>query len=96
MPLRKGQKVVVKIDYFQGDGGRGLRLAWRTPAQLTTEASAINNAFETYLPAGADWYDFWTNERFVGGKNVTRPCPLDILPLYVRAGSIIPMSPVMQ
>jgi len=48
------------------------------------------------LPKGADWYDFWTNERFTGGQNVSKACPLDILPLYVRAGSIIPMSPVMQ
>jgi alpha-D-xyloside xylohydrolase len=96
MTLRKSQKIVVKIDYFQGNGARGLRLAWRTPGQLSAEASAINNSTETYLPAGADWYDFWTNERFTGGKNVSRPCPLDILPLYVRAGSIITMSPVMQ
>ena len=45
---------------------------------------------------GADWYDFWTNQRFVGGEWVTRQAPLDILPLYVRAGSIVPMGPELQ
>ena len=51
---------------------------------------------ETYLPQGADWYDFWTNERFTGGQTVQKDCPMDILPLYVRAGSIIPLGPNMQ
>jgi alpha-D-xyloside xylohydrolase len=94
--LRKDQKVDVKIEYFQGQGDRGLRLAWKTPSQRTSAATVINNAIETYLPAGTEWYDFWTNERFTGGKNVSRPCPLDLFPLYVRAGSIVPMSPVMN
>jgi alpha-glucosidase (family GH31 glycosyl hydrolase) len=34
----------------------------------------------------SDWYDFWTNERFTGGQKVAKACPLDIFPLYVRAG----------
>ncbi|HEY8931735.1 MAG TPA: DUF5110 domain-containing protein, partial [Rariglobus sp.] len=44
----------------------------------------------------ANWYDFWTNERFTGGQKVSKACPLDVFPLYVRAGSIVPMSPVMN
>ena len=51
---------------------------------------------ETYLPGGADWYDFWTNERLTGGHTVKKNCPLDILPVYVRAGSIVPMGPFVQ
>ena len=51
---------------------------------------------ETYLPKGADWYDFWTNERFTGGRSVSREVPLDIQPLYVRAGSIVPFGPAVQ
>lgn len=45
-----------------------------------------------YLPEGADWYDFWTGERTPGGQQVDRATPLAIMPLYVRAGSIIPMG----
>jgi alpha-glucosidase/alpha-D-xyloside xylohydrolase len=48
-----------------------------------------------YLPRGA-WYDFWTNQRQEGGKEVTRPVDLATIPLYVRAGAIIPMGPVKQ
>lgn len=50
----------------------------------------------TYLPQGTAWYDFWTNQRLEGGQAVQRDTPLDILPLYVRAGSIVPLGPVMQ
>jgi alpha-D-xyloside xylohydrolase len=49
-----------------------------------------------YLPAGADWYDFWTGERGAGGREVTASAPLDRIPLDVRAGSIVPMGPSIE
>jgi alpha-D-xyloside xylohydrolase len=51
---------------------------------------------ETYLPAGADWYDFWTNEKINGGNKATKETPLDIIPLYIKAGSILPIGPAVQ
>lgn len=51
---------------------------------------------KVYLPAGADWYDFWTGEKKQGGKEVMRLAPIDIMPVYVKAGTILPMAPVMQ
>jgi alpha-D-xyloside xylohydrolase len=45
-----------------------------------------------YLPAGTDWYNFWTNERLHGGQTITVAAPIDTLPLFVRAGSILPMG----
>jgi alpha-D-xyloside xylohydrolase len=45
-----------------------------------------------YLPAGTDWYNFWTNEKLHGGQTVTVAAPIDTLPLFVRAGSILPMG----
>ncbi len=51
---------------------------------------------ETYLPAGTDWYDFWTGEKLPGGDKVTKQTPLDIIPLYVKAGSVIPVGPSVQ
>lgn len=51
---------------------------------------------ETYLPAGCDWYDLWTNEKQEGGKKVIRETPIDIIPVYVRAGSILPIGPAVQ
>jgi alpha-D-xyloside xylohydrolase len=47
---------------------------------------------EVYLPAGTDWYNFWTNERLRGGQTINVAAPIDTLPLFVRAGSILPMG----
>jgi alpha-D-xyloside xylohydrolase len=51
---------------------------------------------EVYLPAGTDWYDFWTGEKFTGGKKIMRETPLDLLPLFIKAGSILPLGPTVQ
>jgi alpha-glucosidase (family GH31 glycosyl hydrolase) len=50
---------------------------------------------EVYLPQGA-WYDFWTGERLDGGREITRAVDLETIPLYVRAGSIVPLGSVKQ
>jgi alpha-D-xyloside xylohydrolase len=47
---------------------------------------------EVYLPAGADWYNFWTNERVHGGQTITVAAPIDVIPLFVRAGSVLPLG----
>lgn len=51
---------------------------------------------EVYLPGGPIWYDFWTGERTAGGVTVHTPAPIDIMPLFVKGGSIVPLGPVMQ
>jgi alpha-glucosidase (family GH31 glycosyl hydrolase) len=48
-----------------------------------------------YLPRGA-WYDFWTDERIEGGREIQRAVDLATIPLYVRAGAILPFGPVKQ
>jgi alpha-D-xyloside xylohydrolase len=45
-----------------------------------------------YLPAGTDWYNYWSGERVSGGKPVKVDAPIDTLPLFVRAGSILPFG----
>jgi len=59
-------------------------------APVTTRGATSRTV---YLPKGADWYDFWTGRRFAGGQVVHRAAPLGVLPLYVRAGSILAMGP---
>jgi alpha-D-xyloside xylohydrolase len=49
-----------------------------------------------YLPAGTEWYDFWTGDRTAGGTSITAQAPLDRIPLDVRAGSILPLGPVIE
>jgi alpha-D-xyloside xylohydrolase len=97
--LKQGQRVPITLEYYQATSERNLRLAWRTPSQmagLAQHADKPDTTMQTYLPAGCDWYDFWTHERIKGGTTATRDVPLDVFPLYVRAGSIVPMGPVVQ
>jgi alpha-D-xyloside xylohydrolase len=49
-----------------------------------------------YLPSGSDWYDFWTGNRYAGGQTILADAPLEIMPLYVRSGSIVPLGPAIQ
>jgi alpha-D-xyloside xylohydrolase len=51
---------------------------------------------DVYLPAGTGWFDFWTGEKLQGGKHVEKEVPVDIMPLYVKSGSIVPMGPFVQ
>ena len=55
-----------------------------------TEQGATHRA--VYLPAGCDWYNFWTNERLDGGQTIEADAAIDTLPLFVRAGSILPLG----
>ena len=49
-----------------------------------------------YLPKGTAWYYFWTGKRYRGGQTVTLETTLDCVPMFVRAGSILPLGPEMQ
>jgi alpha-D-xyloside xylohydrolase len=55
-----------------------------------TEQGATTRS--VYLPAGCDWFNFWTNERIHGGQRLTVAAPIDTIPVFVRAGSIIPLG----
>lgn len=59
-----------------------------------TEPGATSK--NVYLPAGADWFDFWTGEKSTGGQTVNAAAPADRIPLFIRAGSIVPLGPVVQ
>jgi alpha-D-xyloside xylohydrolase len=49
-----------------------------------------------YLPDSPAWYDFWTGTSQKGGREVDAGAPLDRIPLYIRAGSIIPLGPEIE
>lgn len=68
------------------------------PMYFEAENVAIerNRVKECYLPEGAGWYDYWTSEYHCGGQTVTVETPIDQIPLFVRAGSIIPTAEGLQ
>jgi alpha-D-xyloside xylohydrolase len=98
--LKAGEKLPVRLEFSHPEGGRVFRFVWRTPSELKRDAAVLSAprdlTMRTYLPKGADWYDFWSNQRHAGGQIVARQAPLDVMPLYVRAGAIIPMGPIVQ
>ena len=49
-----------------------------------------------YLPAGSDWFNFWTNKRFHGGQRMIVSAPIETIPVFVRAGSILPLGASVQ
>lgn len=60
------------------------------------EIRGVQKTRTCYLPAGADWVDFWSGEYFTGGQSIVRQTPLDRIPLFVKAGTILPMKEGMQ
>ena len=75
----------VKDEYMFGDAF--------LVAPVVQEAAPGRNV---YLPEGTKWVDFWTGETLNGGQTVNKQANVDIIPLYVRAGSILPWGPDVQ
>ena len=61
-----------------------------TPLPATEKTRAV------YLPAGSDWFDFWTDQCYSGGQKILANASIDTMPLFVRSGSILPLGPEIQ
>ncbi len=74
---------------------RGDQYLWGRDVLVAPVAEQGAATRQVYLPHGV-WYDFWTNERYEGGREISRKVDLETMPLYVRAGAILPLGPVKQ
>jgi alpha-glucosidase/alpha-D-xyloside xylohydrolase len=84
--------------HYPDDGrarGLGTQFLWGRDLLVAPVFTKGAAARDVYLPAG-DWYDWWTNERSPGGRTVTRAVDLATMPIYVRAGAIVPVDPIRQ
>lgn len=66
-----------------------------TPMYYDTNSKVLEGTDKTreiYLPKGTDWYDFWTNKRYRGGQSMMAEAPIEKLPVYIKAGAIIPTA----
>jgi alpha-D-xyloside xylohydrolase len=73
-------------------------LFWKTP-EIFAQEKVVEKREQTravYLPENTLWFDFWTGKSIKGGQTVKADAPIDQIPLFVRAGSIIPMGPFVQ
>jgi alpha-D-xyloside xylohydrolase len=79
-------------------GAARMQLFWKTPSIFASEKKneIRSKTRNVYLPDGNSWFDFWTGKVAKGGQSLSSPAPIDILPLYVKAGSIIPMGAFVQ
>ncbi len=97
--LKARKKYHLTIEYFQLLGSAITKVAWITPSVRDTlkEPQISHIKFtQVYLPAGAEWFDFWTGNRFQGGQMTEVPAPIDEMPLFVKSGTILPMGPNLQ
>jgi alpha-glucosidase (family GH31 glycosyl hydrolase) len=84
--------------HYPGDrtaAARGDEYLWGRDMLVAPVVERAATSRSTYLPQGR-WYDFWNDETIEGGREVSRPVDLETMPLYVRAGAILPLGPVKQ
>ena len=74
---------------------RGDEFLWGRDVLVAPVVEQGATSRHVYLPKG-DWWDFWTGDRIEGGREVTRAVDLETIPLYIRAGAILPLGPVKQ
>ena len=93
----QGYRFVLETEN-RSTGAARMRLFWKTPTIFAREQTPElrEKAREVYLPAQHTWYDFWSGENLDGGRTIKADAPIDKLPLFVKAGSIVPMGPFLQ
>ena len=94
--LEAGRKVPFRVEYFQAEAGSEVKVTWMPPSSEKTEMADLEKSVPVYLPAGTAWIGFWTGETLNGGQTATVEAPIDRMPLFAKAGSILPMGPLVQ
>lgn len=84
-------ETIVKTDENSG-WNKGDKKDNKTVAVDFTQSKST----KAYLPAGTTWFDFWTNTKYNGGQEVVLTTTIDKIPLFVKAGSIVPFGPKVQ
>ena len=72
------------------------QVEWNSEKEYPAVDWTAEKHYGVYLPAGAKWYDYYTHACYEGGHTITASSPLATMPLYVKAGSIVPVGPDVQ
>ena len=105
--LLSGQKYYIVVETEnRSTGAAKMRLFWKTPSIFDKEETkeSREKTREVYIPKistvkeglNTGWYDFWTGDTLKGGENIKADAPIEKIPLFIKAGSIIPMGPFIQ
>ena len=86
---------VLPLEFSSDPGTRGVSDEFMFGPNLLVNPVTVSGATQrsVYLPAGSDWLDFWSGKRVSGGQTITADAPLDRMPMYGKAGSIIAIGP---
>jgi alpha-glucosidase/alpha-D-xyloside xylohydrolase len=93
LPLMRAMWLHYPADQYAR--GLGTQFLWGRDLLVAPVFSKGATARDVYLPEGR-WYDWWNNAPAGGGRTITRPVDLATMPIYVRAGAIVPVDPVRQ
>ncbi|MBN2105208.1 DUF5110 domain-containing protein [bacterium] len=93
----KSYNLVVEVENHSTGAAR-MRMFWKTPSIFAKENSKVSTPKKrsVYLPEGHQWIDFWTGRTFVGGQTIIADAPIEICPIFVKSGSVIPTGPFLQ
>lgn len=93
----KAYDILVEVENNQTGAAR-MRMFWKTPSIFAKETGEVDvdKVRSVYLPEGTSWINFWTGASHDGGQTIVTAAPIEICPLFVRAGSIIPTGPFVQ
>jgi alpha-D-xyloside xylohydrolase len=91
--FREREKVPLRLEYKQCRANSALlKINWKLPETAASDSTAV----EVYLPRTVGWFDFWSGSSRRGGQQLPVEAPISRLPLFVRAGSIVPLGPEVQ
>ena len=96
--MEEGKLYPIKLEHFHGtESGDEIAFGWKDSRPKEVKATTkIPKTRSVYLPKGAGWTDFWTGKQYPGGQFIAAAAPMEIMPLFIKQGSIIPMGKVMQ
>lgn len=97
--LEASKKYHFEVETENGSAGAfRVELYWKTPSIFAQEQEKErkDQTRKVYLPIGSRWFDFWNGTSYQGGQSIISEAPIDRIPIFIRAGSIIPMGPFVQ
>lgn len=95
--LKPDHNYSIRFEYHEAAGEASAHLGWITPSDTGKNATTLSpKSRDVYLPEGSGWYDFWTGSYYNGNQTIKADAPIDIMPLFIKEGSIIPMGPYIQ
>lgn len=97
LEAHKKYDFIMEVENNQRGAAKAI-LNWKTPDMFELEQTKENRdkTRPVYLPVGTQWFDFWTGETLKGGQRITSDAPINKIPILIKAGSIIPMGPLVQ